>query len=210
MWFSKLLLLTLPLKTTVLEIVFATHNTNKLEEVRKLLPKEIQLLSLADIGCSEDIPETGDTLDANAKIKADYVTQTYGYNCFSDDTGLLVDILDGAPGVYSARYAGTQKNAGDNMDLVLAQLKGGSNRNAHFKTVIHLNFQGQSYVFDGVVNGTITETKMGSGGFGYDSIFKPEGYQQTFGELPLKIKNTVSHRAKAVQKLVEFLKNQTT
>ncbi|WP_136465547.1 non-canonical purine NTP diphosphatase [Flagellimonas onchidii] len=193
-----------------MEIVFATHNTNKLEEVRKLLPKEIQLLSLANIGCSEDIPETGSTLEANAKIKADYVTQTYGYNCFSDDTGLLVDVLDGAPGVYSARYAGNQKNTEDNMDLVLAQLKSGSNRNAHFKTVIHLNLQGQSYVFDGIVNGTITETKMGSGGFGYDPIFKPEGFQQTFGELPLETKNTISHRAKAVQKLVEFLKNQTT
>ncbi|WP_190809748.1 non-canonical purine NTP diphosphatase [Flagellimonas sp. S3867] len=193
-----------------MKIVFATHNANKLEEVRKLLPKEIQLLSLDDIGCSEDIPETGKTLEENAKIKADYVTQGYGLDCFSDDTGLLVDALQGAPGVYSARYAGEQKSAQGNMVKILSELNGNGNRNAYFKTVIHLNLQNHSYVFEGIVNGQITEEQHGSGGFGYDPIFKPEGFEQTFGELPMETKNSISHRARAVQKLVDFLKNQSS
>lgn len=193
-----------------MEIVFATHNQNKLNEVQKLLPKEIKILSLKDIDCLEEIPETGKTLEENAKLKADYVTYNYGFDCFSDDTGLLVDALNGEPGIFSARYAGEQKNAHDNMTKLLNKLKDNHQRAAHFKTVIHLNLQSKSYVFEGVVNGTITNGKKGVGGFGYDPIFKPEGFDQTFGELSLEIKNSISHRARAVQKLVKFFKNQAT
>ncbi len=178
-------------------------------EVKKLLPTEIQLLSLDDIGCVEEIPETGKTLEGNAKIKADHIAKIYGFDCFSDDTGLLVDALHGAPGVYSARYAGAQKNAQDNMAKLLKELEGNGNRKAHFKTVIHLNLADRNYVFEGIVHGHITEEQQGAGGFGYDPIFKPEGFDQTFGELSLETKNSVSHRARAVQKLVEFFKNQT-
>ena len=190
-----------------MKLVFATHNTHKLREVQQLLPTIIELLSLDDIGCTEEIPETGETLEANAKLKADFVTQKYGLNCFSDDTGLLIDALGGAPGVYSARYAGPQKNANDNMDKVLRELKGNDQRNAHFKTVIHLNLNGKSHVFDGIVNGMITQAKQGAGGFGYDPIFKPKGYDSTFGELSPKSKNAISHRGLAIQKLVSFFKN---
>ncbi|MGW9686599.1 non-canonical purine NTP diphosphatase [Flagellimonas sp. 2504JD1-5] len=193
-----------------MEIVFATHNQHKLNEVQKLLPKTIKVLSLEDIGCLEEIPETGKTIEDNARLKADYVIRNYGFDCFSDDTGLLVDALQGDPGVHSARYAGVQKNAQDNMVKLLAELGETNSRKAHFKTVIHLNFQDKSYVFEGIVNGHITNEQHGVGGFGYDPIFKPEGFDKTFGELPLKTKNTISHRARAVQKLVGFLKNQTT
>ncbi|MGX1929184.1 non-canonical purine NTP diphosphatase [Flagellimonas sp. 2504JD4-2] len=193
-----------------MKIVFATHNENKLREVRKLLPPNIELLSLGDIDCLEEIPETGTTLEENAKIKADHVTKNYGFNCFSDDTGLLIDALQGAPGVYSARYAGQQKNAQNNMAKVLDELQGKSNRDAHFKTVIHLNLNGESLVFEGVVNGEMTKEQHGTGGFGYDPIFRPEGFGQTFGELSMDIKNSISHRARAVRKLVKFLKNQTS
>ncbi|MEM9647787.1 MAG: non-canonical purine NTP diphosphatase [Bacteroidota bacterium] len=191
-----------------MKIVFATHNAHKLREVQQLLPEHIQLLSLDVIGCMEEIPETGSTLEENAKIKADHITEKYGMNCFSDDTGLLIDALEGAPGVYSARYAGAQKNAVDNMSKVLGELNGISERSAYFKTVIHLNLNGQCHVFEGKVHGTITETAKGDQGFGYDPIFKPEGYQKTFGELPSSIKNSISHRGRAIQKLVAFLKNR--
>jgi XTP/dITP diphosphohydrolase len=190
-----------------LKLVFATHNDHKLKEVQQLLPNSIELLSLHDIGCFDEIPETGATLEENAKIKADFVTQTYGFNCFSDDTGLLIDALDGRPGVFSARYAGEGKNTQDNMVKVLKELKGLTDRNAHFKTVIHLNWNGKPYAFDGIVEGEITHTHYGEGGFGYDPIFKPLGYDSTFGELPPETKNAISHRGKAVQKLVAFLKN---
>ncbi|WP_036385498.1 non-canonical purine NTP diphosphatase [Muricauda sp. MAR_2010_75] len=192
-----------------MKLVFATHNDHKLKEVQQLLPKSIELLSLKDIQCFDEIPETGETLEENAKIKADFVTQTYGLDCFSDDTGLLVDALDGNPGVYSARYAGEQKNAEDNMTKLLSELEGKENRQAHFKTAIHLNFEGESYVFDGIVKGNITTGKRGSGGFGYDPIFKPEGFTQTFGELPPNTKNAISHRGRAIEKLANFLKNKT-
>lgn len=175
-----------------------------------MLPASIQLLSLKDIECFDEIPETGENLQENAKIKADYVTQTYGLNCFSDDTGLLVDALNGAPGVYSARYAGEQKNAKDNMQKLLQELEGKNNRNAHFKTVVHLNLNGESFAFDGIVEGIITEELHGAGGFGYDPIFKPNGYNNTFGELPAETKNAISHRGRAIQKLVDFLKKSTT
>ena len=192
-----------------MKLVFATHNDHKLKEVQQLLPKSIELLSLKDIQCFDEIPETGETLEENAKIKADFVTQTYGLDCFSDDTGLLVDALNGNPGVYSARYAGEQKSAEDNMTKLLSELEGKENRQAHFKTAIHLNFEGESYVFDGIVKGNITKGKRGSGGFGYDPIFKPEGFTQTFGELPPNTKNAISHRGRAIEKLANFLKNKT-
>jgi len=193
-----------------LKLVFATHNDHKLKEVQQLLLENIQLLSLKDIECFDEIPETGDTLEENAKIKADYVTQTYGMDCFSDDTGLLVDALDGAPGVYSARYAGEQKNAKKNMAKLISELKGANNRSAHFKTVVHLNLNGESYNFEGVVDGEITINAHGDGGFGYDPIFKPNGYDKTFGELPPETKNAISHRGRAIQKLVAFLKKNAT
>ncbi|MEZ4808835.1 MAG: non-canonical purine NTP diphosphatase [Allomuricauda sp.] len=190
-----------------MKLVFATHNHHKLREVRQLLPKSIELLSLEDVKCWDEIPETGQTLEENAKLKADFITKTYGFDCFSDDTGLLVDALDGKPGVFSARYAGEGKNAHDNMAKILSELHGKSNRDAHFKTVIHLNLKGQSHVFDGIVEGMITEQEFGAGGFGYDPIFKPLGYDKTFGELPAEVKNAISHRGRAIAKLVNFLKN---
>lgn len=192
-----------------MKLVFATHNDHKLKEVQQLLPESIELLSLKDIQCYDEIPETGKTLEENAKIKADFVTQTYGLDCFSDDTGLLVDALNGNPGVYSARYAGEQKNAKDNMAKMLKEMEGEKNRNARFKTIIHLNLQGQSHTFNGIVKGTITTKEHGSGGFGYDPIFKPEGFTQTFGELPPETKNAISHRGRAIEKLANFLKNKT-
>jgi XTP/dITP diphosphohydrolase len=189
-----------------LKLVFATHNEHKLKEVQQLLPKSIQLLSLKDIDCFEEIPETGTTLEENAKIKADFVTETYGLDCFSDDTGLLVDALDGKPGVFSARYAGEQKSAKDNMAKLLSELQQAPKRSARFKTVIHLNLHGESHTFEGTVEGMITEKKYGDNGFGYDPIFQPEGFDQTFGELSAEIKNTISHRARAIAKLAAFLK----
>jgi len=193
-----------------LKLVFATHNDHKLKEVQQLLPKNIQLLSLKDIDCFDEIPETGDTLEENAKIKADHITQTYGLNCFSDDTGLLVDALNGAPGVYSARYAGEQKDASDNMQKLLNELNGKNNRKAHFKTVVHLNLNGEVHAFEGTVEGVITDKEQGKGGFGYDPIFKPNGFDKTFGELPSDVKNSISHRGRAIRKLVEFLKKNAT
>ncbi|RDY61272.1 non-canonical purine NTP diphosphatase [Flagellimonas nanhaiensis] len=193
-----------------MKLVFATHNPHKLREVQQLLPSSIELLSLTDIGCTEEIPETGNTLEENAKLKADFVTTNYGFNCFSDDTGLLIDVLDGRPGVFSARYAGHEKNDNDNMSKVLSEMRDERNRLAHFKTAIHLNLQGESHVFSGIVEGTITEKRYGDGGFGYDPIFKPLGYEKTFGELPSETKNAISHRGKAIQKLVNFLKNVAT
>jgi XTP/dITP diphosphohydrolase len=193
-----------------LKLVFATHNDHKLKEVQQLLPKNIQLLSLKDIDCFDEIPETGDTLEENAKIKADHITQTYGLNCFSDDTGLLVDALNGAPGVYSARYAGEQKDASDNMQKLLNELNGKNNRKAHFKTAVHLNLNGEVHAFEGTVEGVITDKEQGKGGFGYDPIFKPNGFDKTFGELPSNVKNSISHRGRAIRKLVEFLKKNAT
>ncbi|MCM4153302.1 non-canonical purine NTP diphosphatase [Arenibacter sp. N53] len=190
-----------------MQLVFATHNSNKLKEVQVLFPKEIELLSLEDIGCLDEIPETATNLEGNAIIKANFVTENYGYPCFADDTGLLVDALDGEPGVYSARYAGEQKNADDNMDKLMLLLQDQPNRSAHFKTVIALNLNNETLLFKGIVNGEITTTKKGEKGFGYDPIFKPKGYDQTFAELPLSVKNEISHRAKAIQQLLAFFKN---
>lgn len=192
-----------------MKIVFATHNKNKFNEVAILLPKGIELLSLEEIGCTEDIPETADTIEGNAKQKADYVTQKYGHNCFSDDTGLIVDSLNGAPGIYSARYAGEQKNAEDNMQKLLQNLDKKNNRSAHFKTVIALNIDNSTIVFEGKVEGTITTEKKGKKGFGYDPIFLPNGYNKTFAELPLAIKNKIGHRGKAITKLINHIESLT-
>jgi len=192
-----------------MELVFATHNLNKVKEVQLLLPNNITLLSLEDIGCKQDIPETALTLEGNAQLKADYVTENYGYSCFADDTGLLVAALDGAPGIYSARYAGEQKNAEDNISKLLFELKNQQNRDAHFKTAIALNIDKEKTLFTGIVNGEITTEKSGVAGFGYDSIFKPSGYNKTFAEITLSEKNKISHRGIAVQKLIDFLKNNT-
>ncbi len=188
-----------------MKLVFATHNTNKFTEVKALVPQHFQLLSLTDIQCFDEIEETGATLEENARIKADYVTKHYGLPCFADDTGLLVDALKGAPGVYTARYAGLQKSADDNMEKLLRDLGNNENRNAHFKTVIALNLDKERYLFQGVVEGSITSRQMGEGGFGYDPIFKPLGFDRTFAELPLATKNEISHRGRAMTKLLQYL-----
>ena len=188
-----------------MKLVFATHNQHKYEEVVPLMPDFIELVNLKTIGCFDEIPETGSTLEENARIKADYVTENYGLPCFSDDTGLLVDALNGAPGVYSARYAGEEKNANANMDKLLLALKGQSSRKAHFETVIVLNLPTTSKVFRGQVAGEITHEKSGTFGFGYDPIFKPLGYNKNFAESPLADKNTMSHRGRAMKQLLAFL-----
>jgi len=190
-----------------MQLVFATHNQNKFIEVQKLVPKHIDLLSLNDIGCTKDIPETGKTLTENAILKADFVTNTYALPCFADDTGLLVDALNGEPGIYSARYAGEQKNATDNINKLLANLKGIQNRNARFTTVIALNLANNHEVFEDMIEGEITLYKYGRDGFGYDPIFRPKGYDKTFAELPLLLKNKIGHRGKAIQKLLKYLNN---
>lgn len=189
-----------------MKLVFATHNEHKFKEVQVLLPKHVHLLSLNDIGCTKDIPETGNTLEENAQLKADYVTTHYRYPCFADDTGLLVDALNGAPGIYSARYAGPKKDAHANMDKLLQELKGKNERSARFKTVIALNLENKNILFNGIVEGSIILQKRGNEGFGYDPIFQPDGYDQTFAELPMEVKNTIGHRGKAIQQLIDFLK----
>lgn len=188
-----------------MKLVFATNNLNKLKEVQLLVPEHITLLSLKDIGCTEDIPETATTLEGNAQLKADYITKKYNLPCFADDTGLLVNSLNGEPGVYSARYAGEQKSSEDNMNLLLEKLKKETDRSAHFKTVIALNRNNTQALFQGIVKGQITKTKEGLKGFGYDPIFKPNNYDKTFAELPINIKNQISHRGKAIQKLIQHL-----
>lgn len=188
-----------------MKLVFASNNKNKIKEIQQLLPDTIELLSLEAIGCHEEIPETADTIEGNAILKANYVTQKYGYDCFADDTGLEVEALNGAPGVYSARYAGMQRNAEDNMNLLLENLKNQDNRTAQFKTVIALNINGKQQLFTGIAKGKITLKKSGNQGFGYDPVFQPEGYQETFADLDLEIKNQISHRGKATQLLISYL-----
>lgn len=189
-----------------MQLVFASNNKNKIEEIQHLLPSTIKILSLEDIGCHEEIPETADTIEGNAILKANFVTQKYGYDCFADDTGLEVEVLNGEPGVYSARYAGEQRDADDNMDKLLFNLKGKSDRKAQFKTVITLNLNGEQHLFTGIAKGEITLEKSGNQGFGYDPIFQAEGFSQTFAELSLEVKNKISHRGKATQQLINFLK----
>ena len=188
-----------------MKLVFASNNKNKIQEIQALVPNIIQIVSLEEIGCIEDIPETADTIEGNAILKANYVTEKYGFDCFADDTGLEVDALNGAPGVYSARYAGEQKDANDNMDKLLSELKDESNRKANFKTVIALNLNGKQNLFTGIINGKIIEEKIGTNGFGYDPIFVADGFDKTFAELTMEEKSTISHRGIAVKELILFL-----
>jgi len=187
------------------KLVFATNNLNKIKEVQSMLPNSIEIMSLESIGCLEDIPETANTIEGNAIQKANYVTEKYGYDCFADDTGLEVEALHGEPGVDSAHYAGPQRNDADNMDKLLKNLDNQSNRNSQFKTVIALNLNGKQHLFTGIAEGKITLEKMGNQGFGYDPIFQPIGFTETFAELTLEQKGQISHRGKATKQLIDFL-----
>ena len=187
------------------EIVFATNNLHKLSEIRRIMGDQWHILSLADINCNEDIPETADTLQGNAELKARFVKERYGYDCFADDTGLLVDALDGAPGVYSARYAGPGHDSAANMALLLENLRGVTDRKAHFSTVIALIQGEEMLTFEGRVDGTITETPSGTDGFGYDPIFRPDGHEETFAQMSADQKNAISHRGRATAQLIQHL-----
>lgn len=188
-----------------MKICFATNNPKKIEEVKAALEPDFTIVSLAEIGCKEELPETGDTLDYNAFEKARYVYQNYGVSCFADDTGLEVDALEGAPGVYSGRYAGEPRSDERNVDLLLNNMNGMMKRSAQFRTIIALILEGEEHRFEGVAKGHITLERSGSKGFGYDPVFLPEGYDKTFAELSMQEKNAISHRGKAVRKLIEFL-----
>jgi len=188
-----------------MKLVFATNNSNKLKEVQTLLPKSITLLSLQDIGCLEDIPETQPTIEGNAIQKASYIKEHYGYDCFADDTGLEVKTLNNEPGVYSARYAGEQRDANDNMSKLLYKLENATNRSAQFKTVIALSVKNEIIAFTGICKGYITKEKKGEKGFGYDPIFQPNGYTKTFAQMDLDLKNEIGHRGKAIKQLVSLL-----
>ena len=190
-----------------MKLVFATHNNNKLKEVKQLLPAHIELLSLTDIGCTEEIEETGSTLEENAYIKARYVKSHYGLNCFADDSGLEIDALDGAPGVISARYAGPQKDNEANIRKVWDNLKNQQDKTAQFRTVIAVCIDGQEWDCEGIVRGKLIHEKRGEGGFGYDPIFIPDGNTQTFAQLGSEVKNKISHRAKATQLFLSRLKD---
>jgi XTP/dITP diphosphohydrolase len=189
-----------------MQLVFASNNKNKIKEIQLLVPPTIQILSLDDIGCTEDIAETAATIEGNAMLKANYVTEKYGYDCFADDSGLEVQALNGEPGVFSARYAGEPKNDENNIAKLLTNLKDVKNKKANFKTVICLNSNGKQHLFTGIINGEIIEERIGNNGFGYDPIFVADGYQKTFAELTLEEKSNISHRGIAVKKLIDFLK----
>ncbi len=186
-------------------LVFASHNKHKVEEIAQALSGKYELQSLTDIGCVTEIPETGTTLHENALLKARFVHQTYGLDCFADDTGLEIAALNNEPGVYSARYAGEHKSSEDNMDKVLTLLQGKEDRTARFRTVIALILQGKEYVFEGIVEGTIRTERAGTAGFGYDPIFEPKGYDVTFAEMTMEQKHQISHRGRAVELLIAFL-----
>ena len=188
-----------------MKLVFATNNLNKLKEVQKMLPNTIKLLSLRDINCFDEIDETEMSLEGNAKLKANYIVQKYGYNCFADDTGLEVESLDGKPGVYSARFAGEPSNSENNIQKLLTELKNKSNRSAQFRTIISLHINNATFIFEGICKGEILENKQGEKGFGYDPIFKPENYTVSFAEMSSEEKNIISHRGIAIKKLVRFL-----
>lgn len=190
-----------------MKLVFATNNKHKLAEVNKILGSQFEIVGLKDIGCNEDIPETADTLEGNASQKSKYIYEKYGVDCFADDTGLEVEALNMEPGVYSARYAGPQRNAEDNMKKLLLNLDEINNRKARFRTVISLILNGHEYLFEGIANGEILRAKQGEEGFGYDPIFQPEGYSVSFAEMDTNEKNKISHRGRAVTKLIEYLKN---
>ena len=189
-----------------MKLVFATNNKHKLQEVRDIVGDRVEVLSLADIGCYDDIPETADTLQGNALIKARHIYEKYGFDCFADDTGLEVEALDGAPGVYSARYAGEECDSEANMRKLLENLTGKTNRNAQFRTVIALIINGEEMLFNGIVKGTIATEKKGDSGFGYDPIFVPEGHSASFAQMSSEMKNSMSHRFRATQQLGNYLK----
>ena len=189
-----------------MKLVFATNNRHKLQEVRDIVGDRVEVLSLADIGCYDDIPETADTLQGNALIKARHIYEKYGFDCFADDTGLEVEALGGAPGVYSARYAGEDCDSEANMRKLLENLTGKSNRNAQFRTVIALIINGEEILFNGIVKGTIATEKKGDSGFGYDPVFIPEGHSDSFAQMGSEMKNSMSHRFRATQQLGDYLK----
>ncbi|MBQ7878809.1 MAG: non-canonical purine NTP diphosphatase [Bacteroidaceae bacterium] len=191
-----------------MKLVFATNNRHKLEEVRAILGNSIQVLSLNDINCHDEIPETAETLEGNALIKARYIYENYGCNCFADDTGLEVDALNGEPGVYSARYAGNNNDSEANMHKLLQNLTGENNRKAQFRTVIALIINGEENIFDGIVKGSISEIKKGDSGFGYDPIFIPEGFSESFAQMTSEQKNSISHRYRATEKLNDYLRKK--
>lgn len=190
-----------------MKLVFASSNNHKINEIKKLLPENIELLGLNDIKCFDEIPETAETIEGNAILKADYIKNNYGLNCFADDSGLEIEALNGQPGVYSARYAGEPKDDNKNIDKVLLNLHNQTNRKANFKTVICLNLNDKQYLFTGIVNGSIINEKKGDNGFGYDPIFVPDGFDKTFAQMTFEEKNQISHRAKAVMQMIDFLKN---
>ena len=189
-----------------MKLVFATNNKHKLQEVRDIVGDRVEVLSLADIGCFDDIPETADTLQGNALIKARHIYEKYGFDCFADDTGLEVEALGGAPGVYSARYAGEECDSEANMRKLLENLTGKTDRNAQFRTVIALIINGEEILFNGIVKGAIATEKKGDSGFGYDPIFVPEGYSESFAQMSSEMKNSMSHRFRATQQLGDYLK----
>jgi len=189
-----------------MKLVFATHNANKSKEIQSVLSSEIEILTLTDIGCHDDIPETADTLEGNSLLKAQFVANHFKFNCFADDTGLEIEALNGRPGVYSARYAGEEKSADANMNRVLLELENESNRKAQFRTVITLILGSETHVFEGIVKGEMSSSKSGTDGFGYDPIFIPEGQTKTFAEMSMAEKNKQSHRARAFNKMIDFLK----
>ncbi|UZD21260.1 non-canonical purine NTP diphosphatase [Algoriphagus halophytocola] len=191
-----------------MKICFATNNPKKIEEVKAALGSNFEIVSLQDIGCHEELPETGDTLEYNAFQKARYVKENFGVDCFADDTGLEVDALAGEPGVYSGRYAGEPRSDERNIDLLLKKMEGTELRSARFKTVIALLLDGQEYKFEGIAEGEILPERTGQGGFGYDPVFQPKGYSQSFAEISMAAKNSISHRGKAVQQLITFLNHR--
>lgn len=193
---------------SMLQLVFATHNAHKLKEIQALMPENIQLLSLSDVKCFDDIPETEDSIEGNAILKAKYIKNTYGYDVFADDTGLEVAVLQGEPGVFSARYAGNHKNDLDNVNLLLKNMESEVNREAQFRTVIAICLGEDTYVFEGIAKGNITNKPMGINGFGYDPVFQPAGFTETFAQLSAEKKNQISHRGEAFRKLLQFLEDR--
>ena len=188
-----------------MKLVFATNNPNKLSELQALVPDGIEILSLAAINCNEELPETNPTLEDNALQKAQYVYQNYGFNCFADDTGLELEALDNAPGVYSARYAGEPSDSEKNIEKILSEMKGKENRVAQFRTVIALNLKNNQFLFEGICKGEISKTKNGNKGFGYDPIFIPKGHKKSFAEMSMDEKGEISHRGKAIKELITFI-----
>jgi XTP/dITP diphosphohydrolase len=188
-----------------MKLVFASNNENKIKEIQLLVPPHIEIIGLKEIGCTEEIEETANTIEGNAILKADYIFKNYGYNCFADDSGLEVDSLNGKPGVHSARFAGLHKNDDDNVTKLLFELENKTDRNANFKTVIALKYNGKQELFTGIITGIITKKRLGRNGFGYDPVFKPHNFEETFAEMNRQQKSAISHRGIAVKQLVSFL-----